>query len=612
MAKQLWLSIFFLLPTMLFSQAVYDISSYGGNGDGSSDTTAALTALLNDIDRSSSAPIQIVFPKGTYRFESGSAVRKEYYISNHDQDNPKAVGIPLEDFKNVTVEGNGSRFLFHGRMLPLSLVRCENVTLQNFSIDFDDPKIAQLTLKDKANGIFEVSPEINFRIENGKFAFFGDDWKIVPSAYMVFDGKTGHILPQTGDSFSPIFFTIPAKEVDERTIRMDWATSRYPEGTVLTLRSWERPTPGIFIHLSKDVALKDVVVHFAEGMGLLAQMTENLHLNGFKVALAEGSGRFFTTQADATHFSGCKGTILSENGLYENMMDDAINVHGTYLSIDRRENETTVIASYRHKQTFGFDWGFPGDSVDFVEPKTMESFDHPAVIQSIEPIGAPVNGGVKKFRIVFEKPLDRRVKKKVGIENRTWMPSVVFRNNTIRNNRARGTLFSTLLPVLVENNFFDHTSGTALLLCGDCNGWFESGACRDVVIRGNRFVNALTSLYQFTEAVISICPEIPAVGRQQKYFHSGIVIEKNSFDTFDRPILYALSTDGIVFRDNDVKRNHDFEPFHSNQATFLFDRCLNIEILKNRFDESYDWNPQSDIRLTRTSVQEVKIDSSKE
>lgn len=37
----------------------------------------------------------------------------------------------------------------------------------------------------------------------------------------------------------------------------------------------------------------------------------------------------FTTQADATHFSGCKGKITSCNGLYEGMMDDAINVHGT-------------------------------------------------------------------------------------------------------------------------------------------------------------------------------------------------------------------------------------------------------------------------------------------
>ena len=87
--------------------------------------------------------------------------------------------------------------------------------------------------------------------------------------------------------------------------------------------------------------------------------------------------------------------------------------------------------------------------------------------------------------------------------------SVFCLGNTIRNNRARGTLFSTPRRTIVENNLFDHTSGTAILLCGDCNGWYETGACRDVIIRNNRFVNSLTNMFQFTEAVISIYPEIP-------------------------------------------------------------------------------------------------------
>ena len=64
----------------------------------------------------------------------------------------------------------------------------------------------------------------------------------------------------------------------------------------------------------------------------------------------------------------------------------------------------------------------------------------------------------------------------------------------------------------------DHTSGTAILLCGDCNGWYETGACRDVQIRRNRFVNALTNLFQFTNAVISIYPEIPDLANQQYFF----------------------------------------------------------------------------------------------
>jgi hypothetical protein len=169
-----------------------------------------------------------------------------------------------------------------------------------------------------------------------------------------------------------------------------------------------------------------------------------------------------------------------------------------------------------------------------------------------------------------------------GIENLTWTPEVYFANNVIRNNRARGTLFSTPKRTVVEHNLFDHTSGTAILLCGDCNGWYETGACRDVVIRKNHFVNALTSLFQFTNAVISIYPEIPNLKDQQKYFHGGngkgIVIEDNVFETFDAPILYAKSVDGLIFRRNTIKTNNDYKPFHFNKNRFWLERVTNVTI----------------------------------
>ncbi len=155
---------------------------------------------------------------------------------------------------------------------------------------------------------------------------------------------------------------------------------------------------------------------------------------------------------------------------------------------------------------------------------------------------------------------------------------MTFADNIVRNNRARGALFSTPRKVVVENNLFDHTSGTGILLCGDCNGWFETGSCRDVTIRKNRFVNALTNMFQFTNAVISIYPEIPDLSNQKGYFHSGIVIADNVFDTFDAPLLYAKSVDGLVFENNVVRHNSDFAPFHWNRDTVLTERVVNARL----------------------------------
>lgn len=198
--------------------------------------------------------------------------------------------------------------------------------------------------------------------------------------------------------------------------------------------------------------------------------------------------------------------------------------------------------------------------------------------------------GAKQFEIVFEKAIDPAISEvgTFGIENLEWTPEVYFAENTIRNNRARGSLFSTPKKTVVEKNIFDHTSGTAILLCGDCNGWFETGACHDVLIRDNKFINSLTNMFQFTNAVISIYPEIPDLKDQKKYFHSGIVIENNEFETFDAPILYAKSVDGLVFRNNVIKQNNQYPAFHWNKHRIFFQRVINYDIKDNQFDGGFD------------------------
>ena len=171
---------------------------------------------------------------------------------------------------------------------------------------------------------------------------------------------------------------------------------------------------------------------------------------------------------------------------------------------------------------------------------------------------------------------------------------MIFNHNTIQNNRARGALFSTPKKVVCADNLFDHTHGTAILLCGDSNGWYETGACKEVLIKNNTFINALTSQYQFTNAIISIYPEIPDLENQEKYFHSGITIEDNTFHTFDKPILYAKSVSDLVFKNNLIQTNTDFKPFHWNTHRFYFEKVKKIRIEQNKFDKPLD---SSDIYL---------------
>jgi len=576
------------------------------------DASVAAVKLIGQLQsRKDTTHVTVTITKGRYDFYSDSAFVREYFISNHDQDNPKKVAFAFENLKNITIDGQGSEFIFHGRMIPISLLNAENITLKNFSIDFEVPALRQLKVlevNEKDEEILaEIYPTGNYRIDNEKLIILGETYEIRPESAMSFREDKRLTYLRRDLNFNPQ----SVSEQSPNILRLkgwDQAKETSP-GERFVLRSYYRPTPGIFLSESRNTTIENVTVHYAEGMGLLAQMCENITLDGFSVCLkGDDDPRYFTTQADATHFSACKGIIVSQNGLYEGMADDAINVHGTYLRITKRVDDYTLQVRYMHPQTWGFKWGETGDSVQFIESEKMEIVDgHINTIATIEAIDKPSELGAKEFEIKFNEslPLEISEKGKFGIENLTWTPEVHFSNNIVRNNRARGSLFSTPRRIVCENNLFDHTHGTAILLCGDCNGWFETGACREVIIRNNHFINALTANYQFTNAVISIYPEIPNLEDQKLFFHSGIVIEGNTFETFDRPLVYAKSTDGLIFRNNTVMFNTEFEPFHWNKHHFFFEKVRNVLIENNTFENGLD--QVNDVRTELSDENAVTI-----
>lgn len=607
-------SSFVIILMVLFScTSRKSTLSFEGKPNSKENTSPYVLKLIEQLQaRTDTSLLTVKFPKGTYHFYEDGAFEREYYISNHDQDNTKKVAFALEGLKNITIDGQGSEFIFHGRMIPFAILKGSNISLKNLSIDFELPAFRQLKVKsvDKAKKELtaEIYPQGNYRIENNRLVILGEGWTSTPHMYMAFRPDKRLTYIRRDVNFNPK----KSEEIAPNLFRFtDWDDLKNAEvDEVFALRTYYRPTPGIFVSECTNTVFENVKVHYAEGMGLLAQMSENITLDGFSVCLkGDDDPRYFTTQADATHFSACKGVVISKNGLYEGMADDAINVHGTYLRIVKRVDNHTLRARYMHPQAYGFKWGEAGDSVQFVESEKMELVgSHINTVKSIRAVDKPTEFGAKEFEISFTKVLPAEIseKGKFGVENLTWTPEVIFSDNIIRNNRARGALFSTPKRVICENNLFDHTHGTAILLCGDCNGWYETGACREVIIRNNKFINALTANYQFTNAIISIYPEIPNLKDQQKYFHSGVVIENNTFETFDRPLVYAKSIDGLIFRNNKITHNNEFEAFHWNKHPFFFEKVKNVSIENNQFEKGL--SAENDIRLELSEKNSVNVD----
>ncbi|MBR4945643.1 MAG: alpha-1,3-galactosidase B [Kiritimatiellae bacterium] len=565
------------VKTALFEAADYGIAP------GKTFVAADVERLLADVKASKADRKRIVFQPGVYDIGTEQCQTRTWFISNHDQVNPRKVFLPLEDQQNVAVAGKGAFFNLRGRILPMGIWNSKNVRVKDVTVDYETPIITQVTF----TAVDPTAQTVTFKPiagsypeldASGRLYFKGYDFRKSSGGGILFEAD-GRIAYKTSD----IGFNL-GKVTDNGDGSFTAAQCAHPAfkaGQHLALRVWERPAPGFVISDSEDVTLKNVTVHYADGMGLLCQSTKDITLDTFKVVPNKAKGRFFSTQADATHFSGCWGEIVSKDGVYQGMMDDAINVHGTYLRVQKRIDDKTLECAYMHPQAYGFSWGTPGEKVIFIKSREMAMmYDTENSLDSITPVDQPTIDGAKLFRLTFKNALPETVdptQVALGIENLSRTPSVVFDGNIVMDNRARGALFSTPQKVVCTNNIFDHISGSGILLCGDCNGWYETGACTDVLIAENTFVNTLTSPFQFTEAVISICPEIPEIKEDSPYLHRNITIKDNVFAAFDKPLVFAKSVDGLVIKDNTFVKTDTYAPYHWHQQWLTLRHCKNVD-----------------------------------
>ncbi len=561
--------------------ARFDAADYG-IAPGKTFTAADVERMLADVKAAEETDKRIVFQPGTYDIGTEQCQIRTWFISNHDQVNPRKVFLPIEDQQNVVVEGNGAFFNLQGRILPVAIWNSEMVYVKDLTVDYEIPMITQVTFTavdaEAKTVTFKPIEGTQAELQNGRLYFKGYDFVNSPGGGILFeaDGRIAYRTSDCGFNLGSV-----TANADGTYTAAACANKAFKVGQNMALRAWDRPAPGVVISDSKRVSLKNVTIHYADGMGLICQSTKVIVLNGFKVVPNKAKGRVFSTQADATHFSGCWGLISSHDGVYQGMMDDAINVHGTYLRVQRRIDDKTLECAYMHPQAYGFSWGIPGEEVIFIKSREMAMmYDTKNVLESITPVDRPTIDGAKVFRLTFENALPETVdptKVALGIENLRRTPTVLFCRNIVMDNRARGALFSTPQKVICTNNIFDHISGSGILLCGDCNGWYETGACTDVLIAENTFVNALTSPFQFTEAVISICPEIPEIKEDSPYLHRNIKIKNNIFAAFDKPLVFAKSVDGLVIKDNTFVKTDTYAPYHWHKEWLTLRHCENVD-----------------------------------
>lgn len=540
--------------------------------DGEADMTESVLRAVDAVRAAGGGEVR--FARGVYHFRSPAAMR--FYVSNHDNPMPRNVFLPVTNLSHVALVGDGADFVFHGEGIGLALMDSKCVKVRGIRFDYATPFFTETRFLrfDGGRAVFRTAPpQFRLEVEDGQLVSVGEGWRGKPRLAGFFAGDTREFLGW-------VWLSGKAEALGDNTFRLadDWSSKRFlrppVKGDVLMVRDPYRPNPAVFLCRAHDTLLEDCVIHASAGMGLIAQRSENVTVRGSGRAadrtagsfVKEGLGRLTSLQADATHFSNCRGQVTVENCLFEGMGDDAINVHSTCLQIEGISGRS-IVCRYRHAQSVGFEVFLPGERLRFIRAQTMEEVDGTVVVTSAKRMAPDL------VELTLASPPPPEIGVGDAVENADWQPSVAFRGNIVRNSTPRATLFTTPGRVVCESNLFEHVAGQPIHISADAWDWYESGGCRDVTVRGNIFRDCMAVR---GKGLIQISPNIRNPERQKVHYHRNIVIEGNRFEQFPVPLVYARSVSNLVWRANVVEWN-THRPARPG-ASFDIDRCDAVQI----------------------------------
>ena len=548
------------------------------------DATATVLKRILTLDKTKKQEIK--FEKGTYHFYPDKGFEQFAYISNHC-DLMVNTPFPIDGFKNLVIDGQGSSFIFHGVMIPFFIDNSENITVKNLSVDWNEPFHSEglIVANNEKEGTFDmqIADEYPYEIRNDQIYFIKEYYEHTLGQSILYDPKRKAIafntevytgittteknkisngvkninFTYTYDERAPEFknigkeFRIKVEELKPGLVRVFGHTKKMPPiGFILSMKGeqgFNRTSPAFRVKHTKGFNGTNVTIFHAGGMGIIAENSSDLILDNFNITPSKG--RMVSTTADATHFVGCSGKVILKNSTFENQLDDALNVHGTYQKIVDILGDDKVGVRMMHHQQKGFVIGQKNETIGLIRLEdSFFSYDK-LTIKEIAYINS-------RYQIItFNEKLPATLKKGDLIENLDGYPDLLVQNCKIQNNRARGLLISNPVKTIIEGNYFS-TEMEAILIPVESGHWFESGNATNVIIRNNIFQDNQHS--GFDRGVIRFATD----DDNENIAFKNIEIVNNTFHQFDNLILQITNTDGLKFTGNTIINSGTFPQLH--------------------------------------------------
>lgn len=546
----------------------------------------------------------IRFQKGEYHFYADFCPFQTVYASNTDSDRypEKKAAIGICNMKNLTIDGGGSMFIMHGKMIAVKVTVSENITLQNFSWDF--PTAGTLEMKVVDGGTFhtdfELPQECQWEIKGSSIYWFelspfsGEKYwcnkgQSKSHCVVVLDAAS-HNASRYPLSDGPFFMARKIKKLSQNKVRITYfkpASKAHIKDRIFEMCTTnKRDCVGAFFSESKNIFVENVNVHYMHGFSWLTQMCDTVSFIGCNFIPRKNTDRFVTSFADHIHVSGAKGRVHIENCNFSNAHDDPINIHGTYTRVKQALSDKTLLLEYVHNQQNGFKQYHPGDKVVFYKRENLEALHNErefTVKSVIDPLCE--GNSVKEMKVEFTEALPKELtyKGKYACENVTYTPEVYIGSCRFELIPTRGILCTTRKKVLIENNIFDGMTMASIYLSNDCNDWYESGPIRDMTIRNNEFF-IRKSPHKGVKSAIFIDPIVAKNDGACPQIHRNITIENNVFHMEHDNVVNAKYCENLVIKNNLIEKLAT-ESCDKKIVAFNLQHCENAVIESNKLGD---------------------------
>ncbi len=478
------------------------------------------------------------FEKGVYDFYKEGAW-KGYFFVCCNRNGEKKVVFPLLNKKNITIDGNGSTFLFHDRLFPFIIQNCENVVFKNFNVDFSFPRYLETFLgKTDESGFeitfkkeyeYEVNENGNLLIKAGSDIFSSSERK-----FSLNQAPWYRCYVSAGDIYyQNVNLAAEAVYCDAKKTE-NGVYFRYRDQNVKVRFLQEKPilfnfdelreNDVFFFEYTKNIFIENVRIIHAAGMGIVGQCCENMRLNKYMVSPNEEE--MCSTTADALLLTNFRGKVTVEDCIFDRTNDDAIAICGFYTKVEQITDRNKAIVRLVHASQAGTNIYDPGDVLQISNGVTMEDTG------KITVKSATLRDDPALIYMEFEEDIQDKFQAGDYLGNYDRTPEIEIRNCTF--NKIPHIRLSSSQKTIFENNVVKDSGG--LLLHDLMRYWYVTGCVNDVTVQNNIFDGVGVHAYVDRLSTSNVMNKnITVVGNRFKNVKNAIVME---------------NVDGLLIRDN--------------------------------------------------------------